>query len=249
MRELEFYITPMGYSKEPLDEDYCIHIHCYVKYESLTKLIFLFSPKLVKEYELPEEEEVFLDEPISDEDVMAIENEISCDQIAQMYGLDMNTDRDIIFEYGFASYILWRQYLPIQDFEFPSKISKKIIDEYIVKLRTFQSPNKLFLKIKDGFLGYIYLFKWYIIKPEISISEPDLITKNHSQIRNQLIAEVSNILQTRYLQIMEESKKHLVASLEPLIKDICYTELRSLQARITNLEAQVSELKNKSKNN
>lgn len=249
MRDLDFYITLTGYSSQNLGYDDYINIHCYVKYEALTKITFKFSSSLCKKYNFPEEEDVFLDSVIRDTDIIQIENEITQEDVAEKYGLEIDTESDIIFEYGFATSILWRQYLDVKEFEFPDNLTLATINEYIIKLRSFQHSDKMFVKIKDGLLCYIYLYKHYIIKPDSKSEDDDLLRRQKKQLKDQLIAEISDSIRARYIQILEESKLDLILSLEPLIKNICYHETRLLRNKILKLEQELNELKIKSQNN
>lgn len=236
----------MGYSTGLLDQENYIHVNCSVKYGALTKLNFQFSDNLISQFNLPEEEEIFMDEPIKDSEIIEIEKEITREAVAEFYGLDITTSAEVVFEYGLATSILWRQWsqqLPIKDYEFPEDLNLKTIEEFKVHLRSYQNNNKLFIRLKDGLLCYIYLFTHYIIKPEFKSPEPDLLA-NHTQIRQQLITDVSNVIQSRYLQIIEESRKQFIANLEPLIKNICYQEIRYFKNEISKLKQELTEFKN-----
>lgn len=253
MQSVDFYITVSGFTKSIPENSPYIHVNSEVVNGKLVQYQILFTEELVRIFDLDLHRfEIVLDTPVELSDLLEIIDELTPDEVNDLFGIDITEPGDMRFSYGFACFVIWRTLVPgslldepFNDDEYRNAdLTMDTLREYRKKLQNYIPSQVIIAKIRDGVLALLHLYADYLVK-STQPKNVDNTTINPNSVGlliDNVYTEVSRKFQARLATLVEEAKQTLQASMVDTINQACRFQQLSILNKLYQLEQRLDKL-------
>ena len=253
MQSVDFYITTSGFTRSIPDNGPYIHVSSDISNGKLIQYQIMLTEELVRIFDLDLQRfEIVLDNHVELSDLLEIVDELTTDEVNELFGLDISDPGDMRFSYGFACFIIWRTLIPGSLLEEPFNddeyrnidFNLDTLKEYRQKLQKYTPSEVIIAKIRDGVLALLYMYTDYMIKsslPKNNVS-PSINPNAIGLLVDNIYNEVDKRFQARLATVAEEVKANLQSTMIDTISQSCRFQLMNIISKLHQLEKRIEKL-------